>query len=158
MGLTCGPPHPHNEGLAVSLRCYPGCLASRNASFPPVVFGRLRRGQRAPSSQEAAGLVPWALLQGQTVATLSVFFPVLFIQDPVQGKAISYQKGHMQEKSVNEFIPLTSDQNAQDSIAGHFLPGLSYFRPLPLSPTTYVSPSPLLAPPQAFPLSSLNSA
>ena len=30
--------------------------------------------------------------QGQTVATLNVFFPVLSIQDLVQGKAISYEK------------------------------------------------------------------
>ena len=30
--------------------------------------------------------------QGQTVATLNVFFPILSIQDLVQGKAISYEK------------------------------------------------------------------
>ena len=92
-GAHMRPPHPQSEGLATSLHCHPGCLPSRNVSFLPVVFGRVGGGAgEDPFPPRGQQVCPWAMPQGQTVATLSVFFPVLSIQDLVQGKTISYEK------------------------------------------------------------------
>lgn len=46
-------------------------------------------GPFPPRGQQVS---PWAMPQGQTVAALSIFFPVLSIHDLVQGKAISSEK------------------------------------------------------------------
>ena len=56
-------------------------------------LGEWREGAgEGPFPPRGQQVCPWAVPQGQTAAALSIFFPVLSIQDLVQGKAISYEK------------------------------------------------------------------